>query len=173
MRRTSRENRSGLSLIEVVVSTMLVALVLIGALRCFGAVLRSRTNTADTMRARLLGRQLLTEILNGEYVDPGAVPLFGPEAGEPLVTAGPRSGWNDVDDYHLWSGSPPQDRNGVPLPNLAGWQRDVAVEWVDPASPENVSLTDQGVKRITVVVSRSGTTLATAVGLRSDALDLP
>lgn len=165
--------RNGLSLIEVVVSSMLVGLILVGALRCVGAVVRGRTITADEARARALAQQLMTEILNDDYVDGGLLPLFGPELGEPLVSFGPRSGFNDVDDYHLWSASPPENRSGTALPNLTGWQREVSVKWVSASNPANISVSDSGVKRITVKVRRNGTLLATLVALRSKEYTIP
>ena len=73
-----------------------------------------------------------------------------------------------MDDYHLWSASPPQDRNGLPLPNVANWQRDVAVEWVDSSNPSITVGSDQGVKRITVTVRRNGQIVAQDFVLRSD-----
>ncbi len=168
-RKKSRQNRRrGLSLIEVVISTLLVGLVLVGAMKCLGGVIRGRVSTSDSARAELLAQQLLTEIMNDAYIDEGGSPLFGPE--ESTVN---RSAFDDVDDYHLWSANPPEDRNGTALPNLTGWQRDVAVEWVDLANPANTSLTDQSLIRITVTVSRNGTTMATFVSLRSDKYTSP
>ncbi|OYW18935.1 MAG: hypothetical protein B7Z55_09750 [Planctomycetales bacterium 12-60-4] len=96
------------------------------------------------------------------------MPLFGPELGEPAVATGPRTLYDDVDDYHGWSRSPPQSRNGTPMSDLTGWQRSVAVEFVNPSNPGSVALLDQGIKRVTVTVRRNGVTLATSVALRSD-----
>jgi len=79
-----------------------------------------------------------------------------------------RADWDDVDDYHLWSASPPQDRSGTPLPNLTDWQRDVVVEWVDPSNPSVTVGSDQGVKRITVTVRRNGQIVAQDFALRSE-----
>ena len=162
--------RRGLSLIEVVISTLLVGLVLVSALRSTGGVIRVRTNNGDDARASQLAQQLLTEIMNGDYIDDGATPVFGPEAGE---ATGNRSAFDDVDDYHLWTASPPRDRSGTALPDLTGWQRDVTVEWVNPANPASTSGTDQGVKRITVTVQRNSVVLATVVSLRSEKYNVP
>jgi hypothetical protein len=52
--------------------------------------------------------------------------------------------------------------------NSTGWQREVTVEYVDPANPANTSLTDQGLKRITVAVKHNGDVITRLVGLRSD-----
>ncbi len=160
--------RAGLTLLEVVMSTLLVSLVLLSALNCVGAVVRSRTSISDQLKAQMLGEQLLSEILPTAYKDEGGLPLFGPELGEPATNVGPRSGYDDVDDFHLWNHGPPVTRTGATLPNLSGWGRSVTVEWVARANPASTSLTDQGVKRITVTVSRHGTQLAACVCLRTD-----
>ena len=165
--------RHGLSLIEVVISTLLVGLVLVSALRCVGSLIRGHMSTSELARAQQLAQQLMTEIVNDAYTDEDETPLFGTEPTEPLVTIGPRSGWDDVDDYHLWTATPPEDRDGNPLPNFVGWQRDVMVEWVDPFNPANTSPNDLGVKRITVTVRRNGAMVSELVSLRSEDYTLP
>lgn len=156
--------RGGLTLIEVVFSTMLVGVVLVGAMDLLGAVIRGRTSTADAAKAENLAHQLMTEILNTDYKD-DTLPLFGTEVGE-LV--GNRSGYDDVDDYHSLSQLPPLGLDGSPLVNSTGWQWEVTVEWVTPANPAVTSLTDQGLKRITVTVKHDGQVITRLVGLRSD-----
>lgn len=158
-----RRNRLGFSLIEVVISTLLVGLVVVAAMRCMGGILSAQVITSEAIRGEQLAHQLLSEIMNDAYLDEGASPLFGPEE-----STTSRSGFDDVDDYHLWSARPPQDRNGVPFANMAGWQRDVLVEWVDPADPASVSNTDLGVKRITVIVKLNDDEVASLVSLRGE-----
>jgi hypothetical protein len=164
---TVHNRRRGLSLAEVSASTLLVGALIVTALQCLGSITRGRTSVADDARAEHLAQQLLVEILNDAYRDPGVLPLFGPEVGEPSTVLGPRSGWNDVDDYHGWSESPPQARDGSALANLTGWRREVVVQLVVPNNPANTSLLDQGLKRVTVTVKRNGEVMATRVGLRS------
>ncbi|MEX0725492.1 MAG: hypothetical protein WD065_04440 [Planctomycetaceae bacterium] len=171
--RPQKRRARGLSLVEVAVSTLLVGLTMITAMTCLGNVITGGQSTADLARAKLLARQLLDEIMEENYADGGLLPLFGPELGESLITLGPRSGWDDVDDYHLYTESPPKDRSGATLPNCTGWRRDVAVEFVNPSNPANTSLTDLGVKRVTVTVRRNSVAIATLVGLRSKKYTAP
>ncbi|HVT79556.1 MAG TPA: hypothetical protein VHM90_02775, partial [Phycisphaerae bacterium] len=72
----------------------------------------------------------------------------------------------DVDDFNGWSESPPQDRAGNPMQDLAGWSRSVRVDFVSIANPTTVSATDAGLKRITVTVSKNNVPLATRVALK-------
>lgn len=169
--RTSRKHRRrGLSLVEVTISTMLVAVVVVGAMNCLGGVIRSRLTTGNSGRGRQLAQQLMTEILNTPYQDEGPSPVFGRESGE---SGGDRVDFDDVDDYHTWSAAPPEDRNGNPIVNTAGWQRDVTVELVVPANPALPAGTDLGVKRITVTIQRQGKVVTRTVALRSDEYNLP
>lgn len=169
-KRKHCQRRRGLSLVEVLVSTMLVGLVLVGAMNCLGGVIRGRMSTSDSGRGEQLARQLLTEILNTEYEDEGGSPVFGPESGE---STGSRSGFDDVDDFHNWTAAPPEDRNGNAVFNTSGWQRDVTVALVDPANPATASGTDQGLKRITITVQHSGQVVTELVALRSDKYTIP
>ncbi len=144
---------------------MIVSVVMIGALKCVGSVIRGRMRTSDASFADQLANQLLAEIVEQQYLEPIDPPVFGLEASE---SSGVRTDWDDVDDYHLWSSNPPEDRKGVPLTNSSGWARSVVVEWVDPANPSVAVGSDQGVKRITVTVQRNGEVVAQQIGLRSD-----
>jgi len=165
MRRRRPQKRAGISLIEVAICTALVGVLIVGAMSSVGAVLRGRMATGESIRAGQLATQRLTEIQAQAYLEPEEAPLFGVETGE---NAAARTTWDDVDDYHLWSASPPQDRNGVPLPGTTGWQRDVTVEWADAADPSSNAGSDQGVKRITVTVQRNGQVVAQEMAIRSD-----
>ncbi len=158
-------NRNGLSLAEVVASTLLVSVIMIGALNSLGAVVRGRLATGDAGYAKQLANQLMAEIMETEYQEPVDPPLFGREGAE---SSSVRTLWDDVDDYHLCSFSPPTSRTGTKLANTTGWQREVTVEFVSVTNPATVVGTDSGLKRVTVIVRRNGTILARAVALRSD-----
>ena len=116
MRTKHRNPRAGLSLVEVVVSTMLVGLVLVGALKGVGAVIRGRVGTSDSGFGKHLASQLMAEIMENDYLEPVDPPTFGRETSE---SGGNRTDWDDVDDYHLWGSRPPTDRLGMALPNSA------------------------------------------------------
>ena len=162
---TTPNDRRGLTIVEVVVSASLVSLVLIGAMNCLAGMTRGMLSTSDVILARSLAEQLEAEILQRAYADPNETPVFGRESSE---AATPRSGFDDVDDYHGWTGNPPQNQSGTALPGLTGWQRIVTVEWVDPANPMTASGSDQGVKRITVTVSKDGVTLVRRFSVQTD-----
>jgi hypothetical protein len=71
-----------------------------------------------------------------------------------------------VDDFNGWSESPPKDRDGTAMSELSGWTRSVAVVWVSSANLSTVSVTETGVKRVTVTVAKGSMTLATRVAIK-------
>jgi prepilin-type N-terminal cleavage/methylation domain-containing protein len=166
LRRRSR----GFSLLEVVVATLIVGIVMVAALESLGAYIRGQTHVADESRAWLLAQDLMSEILDAKYQEPDDPPLFGPEAGE---NAGDRATYDDVDDYHGWSASPPEYKDGTPMSNLSGWRRRITIEQISAADLTTPVASDQGLRRITVEVSRDGQALVTMVTLRAKAWQEP
>lgn len=158
-------------LIEVSVCTVLVGLILVTALKASGAAIRAFARTGDSQKAVLLAEDLMAEIIQQHYLEPIDTPTFGSEGDEADEEDGPRTLWDDADDYKLWDKTPPQEKDGTVIPNLTGWRRWVEVKHVDP-NDFSILLTngdDQGVKRITVNVSHNGTTLASLVSYHTNA----
>lgn len=156
--------RRGFSHVEILVSTLLVGVMVVSATQLLGGVVSSRTATSYAARGLHFAQQLMTEILRQAYID-NLLPVFGPEL---LESLGTRAAFDDVDDYHGWSESPLRTRTGTVIDNSSGWQRNVVVEWVNPANPSATSATDQGLKRITVTVLYGSRTVSRLVSLRSD-----
>jgi prepilin-type N-terminal cleavage/methylation domain-containing protein len=165
--RSSRAGKSGaFTLVEVVISVVIVGLLLAASLQTVGLSRIMQYRVTERVRASEMARAMLAEITQQAYVDPGATPLFGPEPGET------RSMFDDVDDYNGYVESPPLTREGtkLPLPKGGVWWRSVDVKWIDPqtlavASPQ----AETGAKMITVTVQRNGVTMATVVGIRTSA----
>lgn len=182
-RRPGRiRSRTGFSLLETSICTLIVSVVLVASMRTVLGVFRHRSNHNDAATASLLAESLLTEILEKSYKEPTATPLFGPEAGE----TGTRSLFDDVDDYHNWSETPPKHLDGTSMTALTGWSREVAVVQVTASDPIFVTTiksgsttvgfgldakaenADTGVRRVTVTVKKSGAVLGTSIGLKAD-----
>jgi Tfp pilus assembly protein PilW len=160
--RNRRHRRRGLTLAEVAISTLLTGLVMVGALRCVGAVWRTWEVAADRNAGTALASQLLDEVLSQPYAEAGGG--FGPEAGETT-----RAGFDDVDDFDNWTESPPADAAGNPLAGLAGWIRSVDVKKLAKNSytetPDGSG--DKGLRKITVTVTDPGSRTHTTVAFRS------
>ncbi|WP_166830994.1 type IV pilus modification PilV family protein [Thalassoroseus pseudoceratinae] len=160
--------RNGLSLVEVLISTLLVGVLLVSALKAVGAVLRHRDSLTDRSRALMLANGLLSEILEKGYADPTDADGFGCETDE---DASDRQTFDDVDDYANWLRLPPENRLGVAVANSEAFQRSATVFYVDPSDISEQVETDLGIKRIRVAVEVNGVELAVVEALRTQAHD--
>jgi hypothetical protein len=134
-----------MTITEAMIGMLVLAVAVGGALQAT-SVARRESILADERaiaRSILGGVALPLEAL--PYADPTAAPgAIGPEAGESLT--GPAH-WDDLDDAHGWSGTPP-------FASGAGWSASIAVVWVNPTDPTDVRTLESGLKRITITVRR-------------------
>lgn len=166
MRRNGMASRSrGVSMIECVISVVIVSVMLTAALRTVGASVANELYTGRSAIGLALAKDLMSEILAQRYEDV-ADTLFGLELLEALP--GNRSLYDDVDDYHRYTETPPRRKNGTQLTEYTGWTRSVTVENV-VADTLAVSASGTGVKRITITASFGGVPYATLVALRTSA----
>jgi len=159
----SRANAPAFTLVEAVISTVIVGVMFVVALNTVGASRLTQHRAALTNRGRFFAEMLLSEIVQQNYKDSGASPVFGPETGESTTT---RADFDDVDDYNGWSGVPTA-KDGTALPNSGGWTQTVTVEWIDRLDPSVVRSVETNVKRITVATSYSHVPQATLVAIRT------
>ena len=156
--------RRALTLIEVVASTMIVGMLYVAALNSLGAATRSSESTGNRAVATGLADELMAEILQTNYSDPTDTPVFGPEGAE---SSGPRTAFDDIDDYNVWNQSPPRARDGTQMADRVGWRQRVTVNYVVPATPTQTSATDQGAKRVKVTIEYNGAVLAEQFAVRT------
>jgi type II secretory pathway pseudopilin PulG len=84
------------TLVEVVISTIVVAIMLVAGLSTVGASRMAQHKAALMIRGRLLAGQLMSEILEQSYSDPDGTATFGREPGEStasICTSRPRPCW--------------------------------------------------------------------------------
>lgn len=180
-----RRCRRGFTLVEAVISIVLVGMTLVTAMSLAGLSGAGQTGAFQQRRGHMLARELLIEIQSQSYVDPdlleaywdsivrtGSITLsggdnFGPAAGE---VTGNRSLFDDVDDYNGWTASPPQDKDGAVRSDFAGWTRTAVVEKVNPGDFSLLPSTDHGLRRIIVSASYKGSVVARVTGFKSAGL---
>ncbi|HUU96712.1 MAG TPA: hypothetical protein VM487_13315 [Phycisphaerae bacterium] len=162
--------KRALTLAEAVVSMVIISVMLVAALNTVGASRTTQQKIADRSRGFLLAEDLMSEILRQAYEDSGLAPgSFG--LGSDEIGDGDRSLWDDVDDYDGWSASPPQQKDGTVIPDLAGWGRSVTVARADPGDFEAAApATDTGVKQIRVNVTHDDAVVVSLVAVRTNAL---
>ncbi len=151
LRQKLRQKHRGLSLIEVVASTLIVGVMLVAALNTLGAVFRSQRSNAARLTGPGLAHELMGEILSLSYEDPedpGA--SIGNDSSE---SGGDRADFDDVDDYDDWSASGPESKDGVEHPGYVGWERTVRVNWVKVNAIATTLSSESGLKLITVTVT--------------------
>ena len=142
--------RRGISLVEVVISTLVVGGMLVTALNTLGAVYRSQSINSTRMIGPGLAQELMSEVLAMPYQDPEGVGAGNSvEVGE-VTTA--RAGFDDIDDYHNWKSANACAKDGTVHTGFSGWQRKVNVYWADPLSGSNWP-SETGLKKIHVTVS--------------------
>jgi type II secretory pathway pseudopilin PulG len=156
--------RRAFTIVEAVISTVIVAVMFVAALSTVGAARITQHRAALVSRGRLLVESLLSEVLQQSYKDSDGAAVFGVESGEATTT---RADFDDVDDFDGWSSSPPVGRDGTPLTSSTGWKRTVQVQWVDASDPGQVKAVETGVKRVTVTAAYGGVPQASLVALRT------
>jgi MSHA pilin protein MshD len=158
--------RRALTLFEVVASTMIVGIMAVAVLNSLGAATKSSQSISDRAVALALADELMAEIQLQAYKDPDGSAVFGPEGAE---SSGPRSAFDDVDDYHGWNKSPPQSREGTPIIDDTNWRQKVDVTYVQPANPTlpTAGNTDLGAKRVKVTIEYKGHELARLFAVRT------
>lgn len=155
--RTYQQRRHiGITILEVVVSTFLVGVLLVTSLTTLGVATRAGTTSSRRAQAVLLASDLIDEILLQSYLEPDLTPTFGTEGR--VERTGIRAAFDDVDDYHDWTASPPQAKHGAVSKLSSMWAREVTVKHVDPHELTTVlkQNDDRGVKRIRVTVNFGG-----------------
>lgn len=157
--------RTGLTLVETVLSVVIMTTMIVMALGTFGTLVKSGKTNNSRLLATALAQQLAAEIVQNPYSDPTVPNVFGLETGE---ANGTRANFDDVDDYNAWTESPPQLKDGTTIAGLTGWTRQVAVEWLD-GDTLATSTTDKGLKKITVTVTDPQNVKTSVVTLRSSA----
>ena len=154
----------GFSMVEAVFCVVLVGGLVVVSLDTLGASKMAQRNLGVRALGQLLASSLISEIMNQSYSDPNEASIFGIELSEILAS---RPSFDDVDDYHGWTASPPQNRDGTVIPGLTGWSQTVQIQRVDPADFGIQRTTDTGVKRVTVTITRNNVSVATLVGVKT------
>ena len=137
--------RYGLSLIETVVSTVLVTILMVAATSTVAQV--NRITSARTYRhdAARYAQYYMSEITSKPFVCPDCnSEAIGRGLGEGSI----RANWNDCDDYHNLYLSHLTDEQGNAIPGASGWRLYVNIWFSNPSSPTTAVLNRTDLKRI-------------------------
>jgi len=158
---------AGFSMVEAVISILLIGVLLVAALNTVAVSRASQRIMTDREHGIHLAQQLMTEILQMPYMEPGAnTDSLGLDIGEALPD---RTKFDDVDDYNNWLRQPPENRDGTVVPGSAGYRRTVGVYWATPTNLDQLSQTSTGVKTIRVTVFKGNRRVADVTTIRTNA----
>jgi type II secretory pathway pseudopilin PulG len=161
--------RRAFSQVEVIMSTLLVGVVFVTALSSVAQSRRSQVVESDSARATAIAQDLMGEITRLSFRDPADdATSLGTNSSEST-----RINYDDVDDYHGLSESPPKYRNGTNIPGTTGWTQTVSVTHMNSSSLTSTSSNETGAKRIVVTISRGTSILAKVVSYRFRDWPLP
>lgn len=116
-------------MVEVVIASLIAGALLVPALDLLGYVSVAFTKQAVRDKGILLATDLMSEILRQPFEDASGNTGIGPDSGESS-----RSQFDDVDDYHGFTESPPTDGNGTTIDGSEGFTRLVTVEYLNQLS---------------------------------------
>lgn len=146
----------GFTLVEVLVATMVFVVALIPLFGVFSEGLKGTGLSQEITVAYNLAQDLMEEIKTMQFdedlQDLTAPNRLGPEAQEARDATNPDNMFDDVDDYHNYTDSPPLEINGTPMNGFYGYSRLVTVQYVDPDNFDLILSSKSYFKRIEVRV---------------------
>ena len=158
----------GFSIVEALVSMVIVSVIVVSALETAGAMSMTRMRTSNRALGARLAEDLMAEICRQDYEDadlaPGSFGLGADEVGD-----GSRLLWEDVDDYDGWTACPPQQKDGTELPISDQWARSASVRWILLSDVGSITSSDTRAKEIVVTVTYAGTPVASLTAVRAAA----
>ncbi|MFK8112763.1 MAG: prepilin-type N-terminal cleavage/methylation domain-containing protein [Rubripirellula sp.] len=123
-----RQSYCGVTMIEVMVSLVLVSTILLVSLSASANLLRNDVQQRNSTDGKILAQRLMDEVSAMEFEDTSE-PIFGLETGE---SGSNRSAFDDVDDYHGYTMSPPTYRDGTTINGFTTWSVSITVTPVEP-----------------------------------------
>ena len=149
-RARDRAGAAAFTLVESLLSVVIVSGVLVASLGTIGAIGRARAVQIERAAATQLAGQVMAEVMQCYYQEPSGAGPFGPDSGE--LT---RAAFDDVDDYDNWqsTGGTPTLRDGTALEGYGGWKVRVMVNPARVSDPRITEGLETGLKRIRVSVT--------------------
>lgn len=130
----------------------MVGVLLVAALNSVAGARRAQQIGGQRQQGHLLAEALLAEIAALPYEDAADSP--GPPGPSPGEVGASRALFNDMNDYTGWTASPPQRKDGTPIPSTTDWSESVTIAYLNAATyaPTGTN-TDTGVACVKVSLS--------------------
>jgi MSHA pilin protein MshD len=165
--------QSGLTLVELIVAMVIIAVGVAGILLAFDVATRASADPLMPKQALAVAEALLEEVQLAPFTycdpdDPAAQTANGPGECAVPEAAGPETGdgrpFDNVSDYHGLVLNPISDVSGVPTAGLAGYSAAITVT---PAALHTIAALSGDAVRITVAVTAPDGNVYTLEGYRS------
>ena len=153
---------------EVAVSTVVIALILMVALQTVASSRMHLRSIAEQNTGQALAHELMSEICNKPYNDPDGNATFGKENDENGFV---RTQFDDIDDYNALMESVNADASIAAADDNDVWVRKVTVSLASTAAADLRANNDEGIKRISITVLRNQRQVAQLEALRSSGGD--
>jgi|GEM_PF-3137736 len=163
-------HKNALSLLEIVISIALIAIVILGFSRVFQVGSMSIYKNDQEVTATNLAVGLMSEIISKPFCDPtNCTATLGPETVESRTTCG-SNGFDDVDDYNGSVEGPdpaPRDIRACEMAEFKGFIRSVNVSYVYQNMTDSGGATTD-FKRIKVSVNSTTLPLISITEVKSN-----
>ena len=146
------QRQTGATLIELVVSIVVISVGLVGVLAVMNRNVSSSGDPMTQHQAVAIAEAYLEEILAKEFTDPDGGETGGPEAGETRAT------FDDVNDYNGLPDIGARDQNDIPIAGLGAYNVGVTVVnqvWngIPAADALLVTVTVTGIGGVTITLT--------------------
>jgi len=144
MRTPPGPRPSGTTLVELIMTIMIVSVALAGVLTVINLNARTSADPMMEHQAIAIAEAYLEEILTKEFTNPEGGDVGGPETGEGET----RATYDDVNDYHGLTDNGARDQNNNAIAGLESYVVSVAVTTSNPLS--GISTANQWYVQVTV-----------------------
>lgn len=136
-------NQSGLSLLEVLIASAILAVMGVGFIQGFTVLANEAGHAREKLQAALLAEDLREEMLSKPSSDPDQPPMFAPSGDDSIRGIGREPGeygnvrvyLDDRDDYADLEDRPVTDLKGNPIPGMEKFSRIVRIRRVMEDEP--------------------------------------
>jgi len=160
----TRQYKTGFTLLDALLAVMLIGLAVAGLAASSGAFTQYNAAGVDLSTAEFLIEEIRELTAPLPAVDPtSGTATIGTESGEIAV-----GNYDDLDDFHNKSFSPPIDVSRTAMPEFSAFTQQVTVQNVSPANlTQAVANHSTDLYRVTVTITKNGQTISSASWIRA------
>ena len=163
MKRNNKKTRSGFTLLEALIATVLIGIAVVAMLASNGAFTKVNAAGLNLSNAEFLIEQI-REMM-------ATLPVIDPETGDLAFGAEEASlaDYDDLDDFDDKSFSPPVDINRSEMADLSGFTQHIIVSNVSHSNLESTQANHStNIVRVTVAILLNGSEVTSSSWIRTN-----